>query len=85
MIRKIINIFILFILIIFSYQIFRYYMSEKNIKIINQNRSNIKNIVNSNIKNLPLLKNDTNNVIEFNNGFNELKKKSNKNFWNLLN
>ena len=60
-------------------------MSEKNIKIINQNRSNIKNIVNSNIKNLPLLKNDTNNVIEFNNGFNELKKKSNKNFWNLLN
>jgi len=60
-------------------------MSEKNIKIINQNRSNIKNIVNSNIKNLPLLKNDTNDVIEFNNGFNELKKKSNKNFWNLLN
>ena len=60
-------------------------MSEKNIKIINQNKSNIKNIVNSNIKNLPLLKNDTNDVIEFNNGFNELKKKSNKNFWNLLN
>ena len=37
------------------------------------------------ISNLPILKNDTDNVIEFNEGFsNEIKNDKPRSFWNLL-
>ena len=37
------------------------------------------------LKNLPILKNDTNNVIQFNDGYsNEIQNDKPRNFWNLL-
>ena len=37
------------------------------------------------ITNLPILKNDTNNVIQFNDGYsNEMKNDKPRSFWNLL-
>ena len=56
-----------------------------NIEKKDFNRNNINKIINNKISNLPILKNDTNNVIEFNDGFsNEIKKDKPRNFWNLL-
>ena len=49
------------------------------------NRSNVDNILKKKISNLPVLENDTNTVIEFNDSFDEeIKNNKKRNFWNLL-
>ena len=83
--QKIISIFFLILVIIFFGSIFKYYSSNKNIKNKEFNRNNIDQILNNKISNLPILKNDTDNVIEFNDGFsNEIKNDKPRSFWNLL-
>ena len=81
--QKILNIFFLIITLLFFFSIFKYYSSNKNIKNINLNRLNFENNVKT--KELPILKDDTNDVVEFNDKFpgeNDDDKK--RNFWNLL-
>ena len=63
---KIINLFLVIAVILFFFNTHRYYSSDKNIKSINQNRSNTDIILKSKISNIPILKNDTDNIIEFN-------------------
>ena len=46
-----------------------YYSSNKNIKNKDYKRSNIDEILKEKLDNLPILSNDTNDVIEFNNSF----------------
>ena len=83
--QKILSIFFLILVIIFFGSTFKYYSSNKNIKNKEFNRNNIDQILNDKISNLPILKNDTNNVIEFNDGFsNEIKNDKSRSFWNLL-
>ena len=83
--RKAINIFSLIIVLIFFLLTFKYYSSQKNIEARDFNRNNIDEIINMKISNLPILKNDTNNVIQFNDGFsNEMKNDKPRSFWNLL-
>ena len=83
--QKIISIFFLILVIIFFGSIFKYYSSNKNIKNKEFNRNNFDQILNDKISNLPILKNDTDNVIEFNDGFsNEIKNDKPRSFWNLL-
>ena len=83
--KKAINIFSLIIVLIFFLLTFKYYSSQKNIEARDFNRNNIDEIINMKISNLPILKNDTNNVIQFNDGFsNEMKNDKPRSFWNLL-
>ena len=49
--------------------VFKYYTSSKNIVSKDYNRSNVDQILKEKISNLPVLKNDTNNVIVFNDSF----------------
>ena len=75
----------LLIILFFIFNVFKYYSSNKNIKNINLNRSNIEEIVKTKVSNIPTLRNDTNNVIEFNSSFSEeIKDNQKRNFWNLL-
>ena len=82
---KIFNIIMFLLIIIFIFSIYNYYSSNKNIDAKNYNRKNIDQILKEKIIDLPVLKNDTNNVIEFNNslkdGIEENKKRS---FWDLI-
>ena len=48
------------------------------------NRDNINEIINTKISNLPILNDDTNNVIEFNDGYSNIKKEKQRRFWDLL-
>ena len=81
--KKILNIFGVILIITFFFSAYKYYSSNKNIETKNYNRNNIDQIISSKISNLPILKNDTKNVIEFNNGYsNEIDKP--RSFWNLL-
>jgi heme/copper-type cytochrome/quinol oxidase subunit 1 len=85
MIKKII-LFIIFIsIVIFFYLIFFEYFSDKNKLLINKNRIDISKNLSTNTENLPILENDTNNIIEFNVSINENNnKKQKRKFWKLL-
>ena len=82
---KVINIFIIALVISFFIVIYKYYSSSKNIEKKKYNRNNIDEIINTKISNLPILENDTDNVIEFNDGFStKIKNDKPRSFWNLL-
>ena len=73
------------IILLFFFNIYNYYSSNKNIKNINLNRANIEAIIKTKISNIPILENDTNNVIEFNSSFSEeIKDNKRRSFWDLL-
>ena len=83
--NKIINILLFFLTLTFFLSIYSYYSSNKNIDVKEFNRNNIDKIINAKISNLPILNNDTNNVIKFNDGYNnEIKNDKPRSFWNLL-
>ncbi len=83
---KVFNFLLFTLIIIFVLSVFKYYTSSKNIVSKDYNRSNVDQILKEKISNLPVLNNDTNNVIVFNDSFenemNEGKKK--RSFWELL-
>ena len=82
---KVLNIFMILLICIFIFFIFKYYSSNKNLNNKNYNRLNIDQIINEKIDNLPILENNTNNVVEFNDSFDEeinINKK--RNFWDLF-
>ena len=83
---KIINILMSLLVIFFIYKVLSFYSSNKNISLQNYNRSNIDLILKEKINNLPILTNDTSNIIEFNDSF-DLEDNSDKkrSFWDLLN
>jgi len=83
--KKILNIFLLLIIIFFTFNIYKHYSSNKNIKSMNYNRLNIDQILLDKISKLPVLPNDTNNVIVFNNSINEdADNEKKRSFWDLL-
>ena len=83
---KILNIIMFLLIIIFIFSIYNYYSSNKNVDAKNYNRENIDQILKEKIIDLPVLKNDTNNVIEFNNSIkNDIEENKKRNFWDLIN
>ena len=83
---KIINILMYLLVIFFIFKVFSFYSSNKNISFKNYNRSNIDLILKEKIKDLPSLANDTNNIIEFNDSFDEeVNSEKKRSFWELLN
>ena len=82
---KIINLLFVILILLFFFNIYNYYSSNKNIKNMNLKRLNIEEILKNKTWNLPVLRNDTNNVIEFNSSFSdEIKSNEQRNFWNLF-
>ncbi len=82
---KIFNIIMFLIIIIFILSIYNYYSSNKNVDTKSYNRKNIDQILKEKIFDLPVLKNDTNNVIEFNNSLkDDIEENKKRSFWNLL-
>ena len=83
--KKVIKIIFVSLILVFFLLIYEYYSSQKNIAEKDFNRNNINEIINQKISNLPILKDDTNNVIQFNDGFsNKIKDDKPRSFWNLL-
>ena len=76
-----------FAIIVLSFFIFsfNYYVSDTNINIVKNNRENLDSKILESTSTLPLLPNDTNNVIEFNSGFeNSNKQNFKRSFWELF-
>jgi hypothetical protein len=82
---KVFNIFLLTLIIFFFFNIYYYYSSSENIESKNFNRNNINSIINNKISDLPVLDNDTDNVIKFNDSFSDMiNDNKQRNFWDLL-
>ena len=81
---KFFNTVIFLIFIIFFVIIFKYYSSSKNMNEKNQNRLNINEIIKEKISDLPVLPNDTNNIIEFNNSLVDTTNEKKRSFWELI-
>ena len=85
MLKKIQNIFYLLLFFVFIIFTISFYFSDQNIKETNKSRSIYAVKLNYNTQNLPLLKNDTNNIIEYKNDVEVYKKKKkNYKFWSLI-
>jgi len=85
MLIKIKNIFYITLTVFFLYFLFSIYISEKNKKTIlsNRSKSSIEDLFISS-KNLPILKNDTDNIIEYKKFSKEEKNKKKNLFWSLI-
>ena len=77
--------YLIFILIIslFIFLTGKYYFSDENIKKSYRSQKNIDEKIKVYSKDLPILENDTKNIIEYVNQTNKKKKKK-FNFWKLL-
>ena len=85
MMNKIISLVVFVIVISFFGFSFNYYISDKNINTVKNNRENLDSKILERTSTLPLLPNDTNNVIEFNSGFeNSNKQNFKRSFWELF-
>ena len=84
MYKKIKNIFFLVFFFSFIFLVTKYYFSSENIMSSNKLRSLYLVTQNTDKSNLPLLENDTNNIIIFKNNIEELKSKKKERFWENL-
>ena len=82
---KVFNILMIIIITFFILFIYNYYSSNKNINTKNFNRLNVDQLLKEKISELPVLDNDTANVIEFNDSIEtEFDNEKKRSFWNLL-
>lgn len=84
MFKEIYKVVYFIIILLFLYLLFVIYFSEENIKKIKKNRVHIENSFKDYLSNLPILENDTNDVITYNSSEFLEKKIKKRKFWELL-
>ena len=65
MYKKIKNIFFLIFFLTFIFLVTKYYFSEQNVIFTNKSRSSYLSALNDDKNNLPVLENDTSNIIVY--------------------
>ena len=85
MLKEIKNIFYLLSFFIFIILTTSFYFSDQNVSATNKSRSLYSVKLNNDTQNLPLLKNDTSDIIEYRNDIEVYRKnKKNYKFWDLI-
>jgi hypothetical protein len=84
MVKKLKNTSVIICFILFIFLISKYYFSNENVKITNISRLNYTLNTMKYYNNLPLLKNDTKNIITYKNDLEDYKKKRKKREWESL-
>ena len=82
--KKFKNIFYLISFFIFTFLVSKHYFSEQNVIFTGKSRSSYSWSINEDNKNLPILANDTKNIITYKNDLEEFKKKRKKRLWEQL-
>tara|TARA_B100001059_G_C17644504_1_gene481119 strand:- start:82 stop:345 length:264 start_codon:yes stop_codon:yes gene_type:complete len=83
MFKEIKYLIFIFIIFLFLFFVCRYYFSDINMKNSYRSLANINKKINTYAEKLPILEDDTKNIIEYVEQTNNNKKKR-FNFWNLL-
>ena len=78
--------YVLYLLTIFFFIFFviKFYLSENNIKRANKIILQYQNELDNKFNNLPVIKDDTNDIIEYTTEIEEFKNKKQRKFWDLL-
>jgi hypothetical protein len=84
MFKEIYKVIYFIIILSFVYLLFAIYFSEENIKKIKKNRVHIENSFKDYLSNLPILQNDTSDVIIYNSSEFLEKKIKKRKIWELL-
>jgi hypothetical protein len=84
MIKNILSVLVFLFSIFFFLFVGNVYFSEKEGKKIKNNRVLVLENIKKDVNKLPILGNDTSNIIEFNSGFENSKIKIERNFWKLF-
>ena len=78
--------YVVYLLTIFFtiFFVIKFYLSENNIKRSNQVKLQYQKELDKKFSNLPIIKNDTNDIIEYTSEIEEFKNKKQRKFWKLL-
>ena len=78
--------YVVYLLTIFFFIFFviKFYVSENNIKWSNKVILQYQNILDNKFINLPIIKDDTNDIIEYTSEIEDFKNKKQRKFWDLL-
>jgi hypothetical protein len=78
--------YVVYLLTIFFsiFFVIKFYLSENNIKLSNKVMLQYQNELDKKFNNLPIIKDDTNDIIEYTNEIEEFKNKKQRKFWDLL-
>ena len=84
MLKEIKYVVYLLTIFFFIFFVIKFYISENNIKRSNKIIFQYQNELNKQFSNLPIIKDDTNDIIEYTNEVEEFKNKKQRRFWDLL-
>ena len=78
--------YVVYLLTIFFsiFFVIKFYLSENNIKLSNKVMLQYQNELDNKFINLPIIKDDTSDIIEYTNEIEEFKNKKQRKFWDLL-
>ena len=78
--------YVVYLLTIFFsiFFVIKFYLSENNIKLSNKVMLQYQNELDKKFNNLPIIKDDTNDIIEYTNEIEEFKNKKQRKFWDLF-
>ena len=78
--------YVVYLLTIFFsiFFVIKFYLSENNIKLSNKVMLQYQNELDRKFNNLPIIKDDTNDIIEYTNEIEDFKNKKQRKFWDLL-
>jgi len=84
MLKEVKYVFYLLAIFFFIFFVIKFYLSENNIKRSNKIIFQYQNELDKKFNNLPIIKNDTNDIIEYTNEIEIFKNKKQRKFWELL-
>ena len=84
MLKEVKYVFYLLAIFFFIFFVVKFYLSENNIKRSNKIIFQYQNELDKKFNNLPIIKNDTNDIIEYTNEIEIFKNKKQRKFWELL-
>ena len=84
MVKNILSVIIFLFILFFIFFVVNIYLSNNQEILINKKKETILQKIKDSINELPILINDTNNIIEFNPGFEKENNKIKRNFWKLF-
>ena len=78
--------YVVYLLTIFFsiFFVVKFYLSENNIKLSNKVMLQYQNELDKKFNNLPIITDDTNDIIEYTNEIKEFKNRKQRNFWDLF-
>ena len=84
MLKEVKNVVYLLTIFFFIFFVIKFYLSENNIKWSNKVILQYQNILDKKFINLPIIKDDTNDIIEYTSEIEDFKNKKQRKFWDLL-